>query len=375
MSAPPRHSRAAAKRPTASLATHPDAARIPVMAEPEYEAFRADIATRGLLVPLEINATGVVLDGRQRLRAARELSLATVPVRLLAVADELEYMLGAALQRRELSPSQRAALVVDFEAYAALRSQGKKRQGANLRQSPEVATLPPRGRSRERAAGWVHVSPRTVQDAATVREHDRELFEQVLRGELGAALAARRVRRALRDQMLPPPPPLPEGPFDLLLADPPWQLGHPDSPHAPENHYPTLPLEEIKAIKVPAAEDALLFLWAVTGLLPEALEVITAWGFSYKSCLVWVKDWIGPGTWLRNRHELLLVGRRGSHRPPEPEDRVDSVLEAPRGRHSEKPAEIYELLERMYPQASKLELFARGAPRSGWAAWGNEVER
>jgi N6-adenosine-specific RNA methylase IME4 len=175
--------------------------------------------------------------------------------------------------------------------------------------------------------------------------------------------------------MLAGPPPLPQGPFDLLYADPPWQLGHPDSPHAPENHYPTLPLEEIKALKVPAAEDALLFLWAVTALLPEALEVIAAWGFSYKSCLVWVKDWIGPGTWLRNRHELLLVGRRGDHRPPDPEDRVDSVLEAPRGRHSEKPAEVYELLERMYPRASKLELFARGAPRAGWAAWGNEVDQ
>jgi N6-adenosine-specific RNA methylase IME4 len=87
-----------------------------------------------------------------------------------------------------------------------------------------------------------------------------------------------------------------------------------------------------------------------------------------------VKPSIGPGVWLRNRHELLLFARKGSFAPPDPEDRVDSVLEAPRGRHSQKPEVVYELIERMYPQASRLELFARGTPRPGWICWGNEVE-
>ena len=100
-----------------------------------------------------------------------------------------------------------------------------------------------------------------------------------------------------------------------------------------------------------------------------------AWGFEYKTNLVWIKPSIGLGTWVRNRHELLLVGRRGSFPKPEPEDLPDSAIEAPRGGHSEKPGSVYELLERMYPQASKLELFARGIPRAGWAAWGNQVER
>jgi N6-adenosine-specific RNA methylase IME4 len=118
-----------------------------------------------------------------------------------------------------------------------------------------------------------------------------------------------------------------------------------------------------------------LFIWAVSSLLPEALELLEAWGFACKSSLCWVKPSIGPGVWLRNRHELLLVARRGAYPPPAPEDRCDSVLEAARGRHSQKPERVYELLEQMYPQASKLELFRRGAPRPGWAAWGNEVEQ
>jgi N6-adenosine-specific RNA methylase IME4 len=338
----------------------------------EYEAFRADIAADGILSPLEITEEGLVLDGRQRLRAARELELKAVPVRVIAVDDPLDFMLRAALLRRQLTPSQRAALALELERYREHRARARERQRANLRQGSEVATLPTRGRSREAAAAWAGVSARTVQDVVTVREHDRELFERVKRGELSGPLAARRVRRRLRDRGLSPPGPMPKGLHEVIYADPPWQLGNPDGPYAPESHYVTMPLEEIKALLVPTAENAVLFLWAVSALLREALDVIEAWGFEYKSCLVWVKPSIGPGLWLRNRHELLLVARKGSFGPPEPEDRIDSVLEAPRGRHSEKPEALYELIERMYPRASKLELFARRR-RPGWAAWGNEV--
>jgi N6-adenosine-specific RNA methylase IME4/ParB-like chromosome segregation protein Spo0J len=361
------------RRQPQKLATHPQAERIPVMASREYEAFRADIAARGVQVPLEITAEGVVLDGRQRLCAALELGQEAVPVRVIEPEDELDYMYRAAIFRRELTASQRAALVVDRSEYLRLEAEARKRQRANLAQAAEGATLPPRGKTREHGAQMAGAGGRTVQDAVTVRKHDLELFERIKHGRISAALAARQVRRRLRDEALPPAPPLPQGPFDLTYADPPWQLGYPDSPHAPENHYATMELDPIKAIEVPAADDAVLFLWVVSSLLGEALEVVRAWGFECKTTICWVKPSIGLGKWVRNRHELLLVCRRGNYPPPDPEDCVDSVVEAPRGRHSEKPELFYELIERMYPQASKLELFARGAPRRGWSAWGNEV--
>ena len=124
---------------------------------------------------------------------------------------------------------------------------------------------------------------------------------------------------------------------------------------------------------MPSADDAVLFLWAVNSLLPEALRVMQAWGFTYKANLVWTKPWIGPGGLVRQRHELLLLGTRGRLAAPEPEDRPDSVIEAPHGPHSQKPGEAYERIERAYPHLTKCELFARGIPRSGWVAWGNEV--
>src|SRR5437773_3732673 len=145
---------AASNRPPAELRPHAEAERIPLMPEPEYEAFRADIDARGLLVPIEITPEDVVLDGRQRLRAARELGLAQVPVRVIEAEDELEYMLRAAVLRRQLSPAQRAALALEFSRVGELRAQAGERQRANLRQVTEVATLPPGGKTRERLAEW-----------------------------------------------------------------------------------------------------------------------------------------------------------------------------------------------------------------------------
>jgi N6-adenosine-specific RNA methylase IME4 len=106
--------------------------------------------------------------------------------------------------------------------------------------------------------------------------------------------------------------------------------------------------------------------------LPEALQVIATWGFEYKTHAVWVKDWIGVGFWLRNQHEILLVAARGDMPIPPPARRSSSVIVAPRREHSRKPDEAYELIERMYPEVPKIELFARNA-RTGWAAWGNEI--
>jgi N6-adenosine-specific RNA methylase IME4 len=223
-------------------------------------------------------------------------------------------------------------------------------------------------------AAWAGVSPRTIQDAATVQHHDPELFERIKSGELAADLAARKVRRAQLGRSLSLAPPLPEEPFELIYADPPWQLGNPDGLNAPENHYPTMPLQAIKDLRPPATENAVLFLWAVNCRLPEALELISAWGFTYKTNLVWVKPSVGLGYWARNRHELLLFATRGQIDLPEPGQAPDSVIEAARGRHSQKPEQACTLIETAYPHLSKLELFARGTPRPGWQRWGNQAD-
>lgn len=286
------------QRPTRTLRLHEQAQLVPSMSPSEFAAFLADVAANGIEQPLAITADAVVLDGRHRLHAARELGLERVPVRVVAPPDPVGFMLRSALQRRQLSASQRAALALD------------------LFDDEPVATLPPGGRSRDLAAEAAGVCPRTVQDARTVRNHDPALFERIRSGEIPAHQARLRLQRRQRyASIASTPPALPDGLFRVILADPPWQLGNPGSDYAPEQYYPTMPVEEIAALQVPAAEDALLYLWAVNSHLPEALQVMEAWGFSYRGCEVWVKPSIGMGVWTRNRHELLLIGRKGNASP------------------------------------------------------------
>lgn len=174
-------------------------------------------------------------------------------------------------------------------------------------------------------------------------------------------------------------PPLPAGRYRLIYADPPWRYEHIETEsRAIENQYPTMSLEDICAMEVPAADDAVLFLWATSPKLAEAMDVIKAWSFDYRTCAVWDKEKIGMGYYFRQQHELLLVAARGALPVPEPSARVSSVIRVKRGGvHSRKPVQVIELLESMYPKFTdkdRIELFTR-EPRVGWSAWGNEPKK
>lgn len=166
--------------------------------------------------------------------------------------------------------------------------------------------------------------------------------------------------------------------YPIILADPPWRYENPPiggSNRSIENHYPTMTLDEICALPVAdiAADAALLYLWATAPKLAECLDVVRAWGFEYRTNLVWVKDKIGMGYHARSQHELLLVCKRGEMPPPEAGTQSSSVLFSDRGEHSEKPPVFHELIERLYPDIGKIELFSR-KPRAGWDSWGNQAE-
>lgn len=163
--------------------------------------------------------------------------------------------------------------------------------------------------------------------------------------------------------------------FPVIYADPPWRYEHVKTENrAIENQYPTMTLDEICALGVTrvATPDAILFMWATSPKLAEAMMVLEVWGFTYRTCMVWVKDQIGMGYYARQRHELLLIATQGSPPVPEPANRPDSVVEAPRTEHSAKPEAFYGVIERMYPEFPKIELFCR-SPREGWAVWGNQA--
>ncbi len=169
--------------------------------------------------------------------------------------------------------------------------------------------------------------------------------------------------------------PLPSGKFNLIYADPPWRYEFSVSDSRKiENQYPTMEVEDICGLKIChiAAADCTLFMWGTSPKLTEAFRVIEAWGFEYKTCMVWRKDKIGMGYYARQQHELLLIATCGNPAPPPQESRPSSVVDAPRGEHSAKPEVFYQLIEAMYPRAKRIELFCR-VRRKGWKSWGNEV--
>ena len=162
--------------------------------------------------------------------------------------------------------------------------------------------------------------------------------------------------------------------YQIIYADPPWHYRHCASKSRRiENQYPTMITPDIMRLKIPCANHAVLYLWATAPKLEEAFAVMRAWGFDYRSCLVWDKEIIGMGYWFRGQHELLLVGIKGKFPPPPPSLRKPSILRVRRGKHSCKPDHIRYWINKWYPTESKIELFAR-EKTPGWDVWGNEVE-
>lgn len=170
-----------------------------------------------------------------------------------------------------------------------------------------------------------------------------------------------------------PTPPLPVDLFNVIYADPPWKYDFSQSDSREiENQYPTMELDKIKSLVIPAADDTVLLLWATAPKLREALEVIAAWGFIYKTHAVWDKQKIGMGYWFRGQHEDLLVAVKGNFSPPAPDRRFSSVISDIRTDHSVKPIAVYDMIEHMFPLGKYLELFARQKHNEKWHAWGNQ---
>src|ERR1700759_1945418 len=174
--------------------------------------------------------------------------------------------------------------------------------------------------------------------------------------------------------------------FSTILADPPWQFVNKTGKVAPEHkrlsRYGTMKLHEISAFPVPeiTAPTSHLYLWCPNALLPDGLAVMQAWGFTYKSNIVWHKvrkdggsDGRGVGFYFRNVTELILFGVRGKNaRTLAPGRRQVNMIATRKREHSRKPDEQYDLIESCSP-GPYLELFGRGV-RAGWTTWGNQAD-
>jgi N6-adenosine-specific RNA methylase IME4 len=353
--------------------------------------------------------------GRDRVEAASRLGWSEVDAVVRASDSKKDRLLvelcsiDEALCRKKLSPALEARLTWRRkELYLLLHPDtrrgvagGKARQGATTadsafaesqakasgrsRRSVEVAARRGQlGADLDRVRGTSLDKGEELDALVALPEDRREaLIERAVAGEkVKATTALKQHQRELREiELAGRQQDLPSERFGVLYIDPPWKFAvysqETGMDRAADNHYPTLPDEEIieffgAKVSEVAADDAVMFLCATGPHLRTAMRAITAAGFEYKAECVWVKDVAGTGYWFRQQHETLLVATRGSVPAPAAGEQWSSVIDARRGRHSEKPASFYELIESYFPHLSKIELFARTA-RDGWSCWGQEA--
>ena len=171
--------------------------------------------------------------------------------------------------------------------------------------------------------------------------------------------------------------------FAIIYADPPWDYkgqrqhggqGAPDTGGA-ATHYSTVTTRDLKRLQVAdvCEQDALIFMWATSPHLDQAIDLLKTWGFRWSTvAFVWDKARVNPGFYTMSQCELVLLGKRGRIPKPRGARNVRQLVREVRGKHSQKPDQVRERIDAMFPTQRKLELFARStAP--GWSVWGAEV--
>jgi len=370
---------------------HPAADIFPMLPDDQLAALAEDIKANGLQQPIVMFGARL-LDGRNRWRAC-EIAGVEPKLRDWSGDDPVAYVVSLNLKRRHLDESQRAMVAARI---------ADMKQGART-DIPQI-----RGKSQPEAAELLNVGVRSVQDAKKVIERGApelaaavdagkvavstaalvselepdEQKEVVARGEKEILAAAKEIRaRKNEERQIERTERLrvvtldesARGLYPVIYADPPWQYSNSGFAQSAENQYPTMATPDIclLPVKTKITTNAVLLLWATNPLLEDAMRVIAAWGFEYKTNFVWTKEQHMGGFYCLGQHELLLVAVRGSALPKS-RTLVGSHLKYPRGKHSAKPHELYELIERMY-DGPYLEMFARNT-REGWASFGNEPE-
>lgn len=242
---------------------------------------------------------------------------------------------------------------------------GKNSSGSTKVEPPEVDDTPTYAE-----AGIDKKEAVTAQFLSVLSDVAPEVYEEVREDRTTVSKAKREKNK--REKVEPPPM---VGKYRVIYADPPWSYGNTgldDYGHA-ERHYPSMSIAELCSLPVKdlSEPDAVLFMWVTSPLLAECFPVITAWGFKYKTSFVWDKVKHNFGHYNSVRHELLLVCTRGSC-TPDSDEKIDSVQTIERSdKHSEKPEAFRQIIDRLYPNGNRIELFSRTTVE-GWERWGNE---
>lgn len=357
---------------------------IPPLTKEEFGLLEQSIIKEGVRDPIIIWGD-MIVDGHNRYNICKKhnINFKTVDREFTDLDKVKIFIIENQLGRRNISKFVRSELILELKPL--IQEKAKQKQIESGGAVPHNCAEPPI-ETRKELAKQANVSHETIRRVEKIKEKaSEEDIQKLRRGEISINEVHKEIKRVEnqtkrineqidRDNSFKEVP-LPNRKYSVLYVDPPWQYEYSKS-HSREieNNYPTMELDKIKTMDINKVVDnnCVIFMWATSPKLSEAIEVLEAWDFTYKTCAVWVKDKIGMGYYFRQQHELLLVATKGNPVLSAPTDRISSVLEYPRGKHSAKPVELYDIIDNMYPGIIKLELFSRGNDRENWMVWGYE---
>ena len=344
----------------------------------DIEGLAASIAEVGLLQPIALTFDGYLIAGERRLRAAQLLGWRAIPYTLIPLnLDQIvrgEFAENAV--RKDFTLSEAVAIKRALEPLERARAKERMLAGKPSENFSEG------GNALDKIAAVVGKHRTTIAKAEAVvdaAEAEPERFGKLKDDMDRTGLVNgpyKRLQVAIKsDAIKREPPPLPgNGPYRVVVADPPWpyEKRQEDPSHRGVYPYPSMSISDICVLDVRsiAHDDSILWLWTTNHHMREAFAVLDAWGFQQKTILTWVKDKMGMGDWLRGQTEHALMAVRGN--PVVTLTNQTTALHASVRAHSQKPEEFYVLVESLCPAPRYCELFSR-QQRERWDGHGDEV--
>ena len=365
---------------------------IPSLNLEELSSLEASLKHEGCRDPLVV-WNNTIIDGHHRYAICTKHGISFDVVEKSELETELDvklWMINNQFSRRNLPTETRLALAYRFKEFEAEKAKERMQAtqfktsddtASKLVYTPQLDNATPenteKGRALEAIAKRAGVSHMTAFQYDKIQQQGTEEQKaEVAEGKSSIKKVYTQIQKAERLEKNKAAE-WPKGKYRVIYADPPWHYGDERSGGnhgGAVDHYNTMSINELKNMPLSSLteDNAVLFLWATAPLLPEALELINAWGFKYKTNFIWDKVKHNMGHYNSVRHELLLIATNGSCTPDNVQlfDSVQSIERT--DRHSEKPEEFRKIIDTLYTYGNKLEMFARKQVE-GWEVFGNEL--
>jgi len=363
---------------------------IPPLSIDEHTQLTLNICKEGIREPL-ILWNNYIIDGHNRFEIAKQFNLEykTINKEFDNEDEAKEWMILNQFGRRNLSAYQRSVLALELEDVFRIKAKEKQQEaGGAVRQKSDKAVID----TKKELSKVASVSHDTIAKVKKIQEKaPDEIKTKLSTGEISINAAYKEIKKEekkeerinlIKEQIQDIEKgnlPKLKGLYDVVSVDPPWnyegqskEITSFDSiGRRVSNPYPEMSTQEIKEIKLPLMENAIVFLWTTHKFLPDAFEILKEWGLEYKATIVWNKEKIGMGAWFRMQCEFCLLGVKG--KPYWDNTKHRDIFTETRREHSRKPDSFFDIVNEI-TLGRKLEYFSR-EKRKGWDIFGNDINK